>query len=368
MSFAIRSSEPPEEGLKRLLRSLLEQGRVSGVFALSKTEEGKLAYELIVDPSMVAMSAPLHPLMPVNLGQLLNRFTMTGPSPEPIVVVIRPCELRAFVETVKRRMSHLDNLFFISYTCGGVFTLKSSLGTDIESRIEGYWDKVRANDIHPELRTTCQSCVEFAPYTTDVTLRVADGGPGFEAIAETERGERLVKGLGFEEGDGGFDRPRLDELLEKRIGKREELFAKEAAAPGLDGMLADFGRCVGCHACRQACPICYCNLCTFESNIFEKRPEDHKRELLEKGGTRLPPDTIFFHLGRMLHMAVSCVACGSCSDVCPVGIPVALNFKRVGESLQRTFEYNPGKDVKQPVPVGTFEPEEFVDVEGARSK
>jgi formate dehydrogenase subunit beta len=293
---------------------------------------------------------------------------MMGPSPEPIAVVIRPCELRAFVETVKRRISHLDNLFFISHTCGGVFTLKSSLDTDIERRMPGYWKKVRANDIHPELRTTCQSCVEYIPYTADVTLRVVDGAGSFEAIADTERGKRLISGLGFDEGEGALDRTRLDGLLAKRTTRREEAFAQEAAKPGLDGLIAQFGKCVGCHACRQACPICYCSLCTFESNIFEKRPEDHKRELEVKGGTRLPPDTVFFHLGRMMHMAVSCVACGSCSDVCPVSIPVALTFKRVGESLQKSFDYSPGKDVMQPVPVGTFEPEEFVDIEGAKSR
>ncbi|MDD1770205.1 MAG: hypothetical protein LUO79_03880, partial [Methanomassiliicoccales archaeon] len=294
MSFAVRSPDAPEEGLKRLLVSLLESGRVSGVFALAKVERGKLAYVLMTDPGSIKESAPLHPLMPVNLGQVLNRFTMMGPSPEPIAVVIRPCELRAFVETVKRRMSRLDNLFFISYTCGGVFTLKSSLESDIDGRMPGYWKSVEENDIHPELRTTCQSCVEFAPYTADVTLRIADGAGSFEAIAETERGKRLISGLGFEEADGALERIRLEKLLAKRTARREEAFGQEAAKPGLDGLIAQFGKCVGCHACRQACPLCYCNLCTFESNIFEKRPDDHKRELAEKGGTRLPPDTVFF--------------------------------------------------------------------------
>ena len=368
MSYAIRSQEAPEEGLKRLLKSLLESRRVSGMFALTRVEGGKLAYALITDPARIEESAPLHPLMPVNLGQVLNHFTMMGASPEPVAVVIRPCELRAFVETVKRRQSHMGNLIFISHTCGGVFTLRSSLPGDIEERMPGYWEKVRANGIHPGLRTTCQSCVEFVPYTADVTLRVVDGGGGFEALANNERGKRLMAGLGFEETEGSLDQRRIDALLDVRTKRREEVFASEAAKPGLEGLVAQFGKCIGCHACRQACPICYCNLCTFESNLFEKRPSDHERQLAEKGGTRLPPDTTFFHIGRMMHMAVSCVACGSCQDVCPASIPVAVNFKRVGESLQRAFDYNPGKKLEQPVPFSTFEPEEFVDIEGARKR
>jgi formate dehydrogenase subunit beta len=366
MSFAIRSEDGPEEGLKRLLRSLLESKRVSAVFVLTRVENGRLAYALITDPDMVAKCAPLHPLMPVNLGQVLNRFTMMGPPPEPIAVVIRPCELRAFVETVKRRMSHMENLFFISYTCGGVFTLKSSIDSDIEERVPGYWEGVRANEIGGELRATCQSCVEFLPYTADVTVRVVDGSGDFRTIADTERGRVLIAGLGFEEGEDELNNERITSLLAKRTAMREEIFVSRAAKPGLGGLVEQFGKCIGCHACRQACPICYCNLCTFESNIFEKRPADHRRELEEKGGTRLPPDTVFFHVGRMMHMAVSCVACGSCGDVCPVSIPVAVDFKRVGETLQKTFGYEPGKDVKQPVPVGTFEPEEFAYIEGAK--
>ncbi len=366
MSFALRAADSEEEGLKRMLRILLESGRVSGVFALANTEGGKLAYELITDPARIEGAVPLHPLMPVNLGSILNRFTMMGPTSQKIAVVIRPCELRAFVETVKRRMSHADNLCFISYTCGGVFTLKSTVNVDLEERLPNYWQNVHANDIHPEIRPTCQGCVEFAPYTADVTLRVVDGDGRFRAIAETEKGRELISGLGFDEGDDSLDTERIDILMEKRKARREEVFAAEGAKPGMKGLVEQFGRCVSCHACRQACPICNCNLCEFESNIFERRPEDHLRALEEKGGVRLPPDTIFFHLGRMLHMAVSCVACGSCSDICPVGIPVAVNFKRVGEALQRTFDYDPGKDPKQPVPVGTFEPEEFVNVEGGK--
>jgi hypothetical protein len=40
-----------------------------------------------------------------------------------------------------------------------------------------------------------------------------------------------------------------------------------------------------------------------------------------------------------------------------------MTFKEVGESLQELFDYVPGKDVGQPVPVSSFEPEEFMRIE-----
>ena len=76
----------------------------------------------------------------------------------------------------------------------------------------------------------------------------------------------------------------------------------------------------------------------------------------------MPPGNIFFHLGRMSHMAVSCVSCGMCSDVCPVNIPVATLFSTVGDSLEKVFEYVPGRSLEEPVPEGTYKVEEFVEI------
>ncbi len=58
-------------------------------------------------------------------------------------------------------------------------------------------------------------------------------------------------------------------------------------------------------------------------------------------------------------MAVSCVNCGMCSDVCPADIPVATLFSMVGESLQKLFDYLPGRDLEEPAPAETFIENEF---------
>ncbi|HUL40156.1 MAG TPA: 4Fe-4S dicluster domain-containing protein [Methanomassiliicoccales archaeon] len=352
----------PEEGLKRLLAGLLASGRVEGVFALTKVEGGKVAYSLITSVQGLEECVPLYPLMPVNLGQVLTRFTFKGPASRPIAVVARPCELRAFVETVKRRQAMKENLVFISCTCGGVFPLRTEVEGDLEQHLDEYWGSLRRNEIQPGLRPACRTCVEFVPYTADLTLRLVEKADGFAMTAGTERGKQLLDGVAGRTSEVPMDEGRVPGLLLKRSEERSRLLQEEAGIDGMDSFISTFGRCIGCHACGKVCPICYCTSCAFESATYERGPDYYRDQLSEKEGVRLPPGMAQFHLGRMVHMAISCVACGQCQDVCPVDIPVSLVFKKVGESLQRTFNYTPGRDMGEALPLSAFEVEEFKGV------
>lgn len=364
MARVLRTALTTEEGAKELLRHLLDSGKVEAVIGLDRVEGGAVAYSLLTSSQAVSSSVPLYPHMPVNLGQVLTRFTLKQGVTGPVAVLARPCELRAFVETVKRRQGRMENLLFISQTCAGVFPLDRAVEGSLDTRLPSYWDTIRRNDINPDLRTTCQSCVEFTPYTADLTLRVVDGDETLVIVANSDRGERMLVGMPGNFEAGGLDLPRISSLLEKRTKARSSIMSRDEDLKGIEGLVKAFGRCIGCHACSKACPICYCTSCTYESTTFERKPEDHARELQDKKGVRLPSGTVFFHLGRMVHMALSCVACGSCQDVCPVDIPVAIAFKKVGESLQKKFNYVPGRDIKEVLPVSTFIVEEFSDIEG----
>ena len=77
----------------------------------------------------------------------------------------------------------------------------------------------------------------------------------------------------------------------------------------------------------------------------------------------IPTDTLLFHVGRMLHMSLSCVSCGMCEDACPMDIPVAQIFTLVGDRNQEMFDYVPGNGIDEPLPLRTFEKEEFLEVE-----
>jgi formate dehydrogenase subunit beta len=362
MTASIAISEEPEAAVIDILTTLLSEGRVAAVITLCKRSNG-IAYSLISDPVELEKAVPLYPLMPSNLGQILGRLTIREPFNEPIAVVARPCELRGFIELVKRQQGRLDNILFISHICGGVYPLEDEVSGEINELLPGYWKSVEEMEIDPGLRPACRSCVEFVPYTADITVKMPGVERSTTIMLNTPWSQEMLEGLypkGLEEE---LDMDILSSIRESREGERKNIFAEYAEIDGLNGLVEIFGRCIGCHACSKACPICYCTLCNFESPVSELSPEDYEKEVKKRGGMRIPPDTVYFHLGRMNHIGISCVACGSCQDVCPVNIPISILFKKVSESIQDMFDYIPGRDPDEKLPVCTFEVEEFREVE-----
>ena len=82
----------------------------------------------------------------------------------------------------------------------------------------------------------------------------------------------------------------------------------------------------------------------------------------QKGAYRLPADTTLFHLTRLNHMDLSCVGCGMCTQACPAELPVGQVFRAIGDKVQATFEYLPGRDVSEPLPLVTFKEDEWTQV------
>ena len=73
-------------------------------------------------------------------------------------------------------------------------------------------------------------------------------------------------------------------------------------------------------------------------------------------------DTLLFQMTRLNHMAASCVSCGMCSSACPSEIPVGAIISAIGEQVQAEFEYIPGRDIGEPLPLITFHPDEWTEV------
>jgi formate dehydrogenase subunit beta len=352
------------EGLRKLLSDMLESDLVAGVFALRRLDPGgAVGYSLTADPAKVADLLPFHPLMPAQGGRVLGRLTGTEALAEPVAALLRPCELRAFVELVKRHKGNLENLLLISCTCPGVYPLSASLDGGLGSKLEAYRSAAAGNQVPEDLRPACTACVEFVPRGADMTVRLVGGGKT-EVLLETPRAEEVAAKLDRQTREASGDSAATEALSALRSANREKLFGEDAAAHGgLEGLVRMFGRCIGCRGCREVCPVCYCDLCEFASRRSDLKPEWLRADLDRRGGLRLPTGTLTFHLGRLTHMAGSCVACGQCSDVCPADIPVSTLFSRVGASVQGIFEYLPGGDADEPLPLTVFNTEELTEVE-----
>lgn len=368
MPEGLKINKGAEEAVRELLRSLLESGRVNGVLALGRTggANGGVAYSLFTDPGAFGADGaalPLLPFMPANAGGLLSRLTLREPLAGPVAAVVKPCELRAFIELVKRSQGSLDNLLLISSTCGGVYPLDVGANGGLKERLPRYWEAVQQGGLDHDVRPTCRACVHFVPDNADITVALVgkeDLDTQCTLFLNTEKGAEFVEGLEGTSLSDELETEPIQRSYDQREAYREELFA--GVKVGMKELIRTFGRCIGCHACKTVCPICYCSLCYFDSQDCEYLPEIYESELERKGGLRLPPNTIFFQLGRLAHVSVSCVGCGMCTDVCPADIPLSTIFSKVGASVQALFDYQPGKDVTEEVPLMTFEEEEFTQV------
>ncbi|MBT6993871.1 MAG: 4Fe-4S binding protein [Candidatus Cloacimonetes bacterium] len=354
MSKLLKIENNFQDTIKDFLKNLLENKKIDGVFSFRKNTSN---YGLITDVKELENIAPLYPLMPANAGQLLGRFT---PMKEVIAVVIHPCEFRAFIELAKREQGSLDNFLLITHTCGGVYPLKVNVKNEINEK--QYWASVEKGEIPQNIRPTCEACEHIAPQNADILIStIGEKNDVTKLYLNTKKGIKFAKYYNDNLVKKSFEKENLKPLLEKKNIAKEKLFSA-ITDTGLDGLIDIFGKCVGCHGCNAVCPICYCTLCDFDSFNYDYNTPILEKELEQKGALRLPPDTLFFQLGRLSHMSFSCVGCGQCSDVCPANIPVASVFKKVGEKTAEMFSFIPGKDVKEPIPVMIFKEEEFPEL------
>jgi formate dehydrogenase subunit beta len=359
------TADGADAAARDLLKSLLASGKVQAVMTLVEAgPAGEVNYQLVADEAVLDRATPLYPFMPANAGGVLSRLTLSEGFEEPVAAFLRPCELRAFVELGKLNQIKSDNLLLISTTCGGVYPLRTILNGDLADSLPAYREALAKGDLPEGLRPTCSACEHFVPFGADIVVAAVGSGDGPVAVvANTPHGEEALEGLEGAETEARVETPAVKSLREKREAARAELFAKEPpAAPGLEGLVALFGRCVGCRSCRSVCPICCCEVCYFDSATTEPTARTFEVHLKRKAGTRVPPDTILFHLGRLTHMSASCVGCGMCADACPVYIPVATLFAKVGGETQGLFDYVPGKDAEEELPLKRFEENELAEV------
>lgn len=128
-----------------------------------------------------------------------------------------------------------------------------------------------------------------------------------------------------------------------------------------------FSRCIRCSACRNICPLCYCNECAVDSANLVITPQTtssekaNKMPWLEKNVNLA--ENIFFHLTRMMHMAGRCVNCGECERACPMNIPLNLLTRKLEKEVKELFDYEAGMDKEAEPLLSIFkedDPDDFI--------
>ncbi len=359
-----------EEGLREalngLLKKLLAMGVVDALLVPLKVPAGNSVVQaLVTQVDMLKDAYPLAPVMPVNSARIISSMTRLSSSEKKIGVVIRPCELRALVELVKLKQASTQNMLLIGIDCFGTMSVNEydKFAQEHIPSTAGFLKLIGENSI---VREACQVCEYFSPLTADITIGLIgmDLSKEILILANTAEGEEVLQALGMEgEADSGVSSRRdeaISQLSAEREKKRDEFFERtNAQVYGLEKLLTTLSLCIGCHNCRDVCPMCYCKECFIDSPTFEWGADKYLEWATKKGALRMPTDTLLFHLTRLQHMVTSCVGCGMCQEACPNDLPVFGLFRMVGSKVQKVFDYVPGRSVEDELPLVIYKEREL---------
>jgi len=356
----VKTEGAPDMTMRTMLRHMLSQGLVDAVLAPARTPYSPLPMPtLFADPDKMETATPLAPAAPFNAARQV-RAVSRYPLGKQLAVVLRPCEIRALIELVKLKQCTLEGLVIIGLECPGrmeneVFLQQAGQHDDVTS---AFFEKTELQEL---ITGTCQTCDSFLPKGADITV-FALGMHATERIgllAETAAGEKILAELGYPKGSIPKERDEaIKNLVNQRKEKKEALFSRTAEKlKSIDRAQEILANCLNCYNCRVACPVCYCKECVFVTDVFAHDPEILIRRAAKKGAIKLPTDTSMFHMTRLAHIAHACVGCGQCTSVCPSHIPVSDIFRTVAAQTQTLFDYEPGRDVSEPIPYLVFEKE-----------
>jgi coenzyme F420-reducing hydrogenase delta subunit/ferredoxin len=203
-------------------------------------------------------------------------------------VVVKPCDEKSLVVLEKESQIERQNLHVLGMACEGVDQPK------------------------------CGSCQIHTPRFADETLgTVSSPAPRPEAAPD-----------------------RLAQLMALTPAERMSFWSEQ------------FDRCIQCYACRQVCPLCYCEQCIVDKN----RPIVINPAAGIKG-------TFAWQIVRAFHQSGRCVGCGECVRACPVGIDLGLLNMALHEAARVHFGYEAGMDPAAEPVIGSYtlqDKEEFI--------
>jgi formate dehydrogenase (coenzyme F420) beta subunit len=262
-----------------------------------------------------------------------------------IMVMLRPCEIRAYGELTKLTQVERESVIAVSVDCFGAVSSRNK-PEDLPSELDVLKDYFKTPD---SMRPACGACKERRGAVGDAGIRIDESG-NLWACAYTPAGEGFV------------------DTIEGSLAEMPKMLLPEAATTerfqtDMAQFSKDFENCIMCKNCRDMCPVCYCIDCVFNGDEYLPKGDALLNKIFRTGSTDMPQGKEMFHFIRMFHVSQTCVGCGSCEEACPQSIPLTRYFKGISERLQGLFSYQSGRSFDEEIPYLTFKEDELHDAE-----
>jgi len=317
-----------EKSMREVARNLLKEKEVDVIIGYSKG-----TFPLSTSPVMIKKEEEVDKLIWNNLcyvnlaNYLVPRIPqLKGPEGGELKVgiVSKGCVGRAIIHLAVEKQINLENIKLIGIPCNGIIN-RRKLESDIGEK-EVFEVYASGNDLIVKGKDFEQK-FPFEEYINELCKVCKVKSP--PNVLEACTGEcQEVPSIEDDFGD-------LSDYESKTTEEKWQEITDTLSV------------CTRCYACREACPMCYCNLCFVDQN----KP-------IWFGKTTDMSDIVIFHLVRAMHMAGRCVACGACSSVCPMGIDLNKITRKLEKIVKERYDFTSGIDAEKLPPMMDFKLEE----------
>jgi formate dehydrogenase (coenzyme F420) beta subunit len=207
-------------------------------------------------------------------------------------VVVKGCDARAVAGLLRETQISRDNVVLIGVRCGGVVRDPAGDGTLSEKTVSD----------------RCGGCEAREPKLADHWI-------------------------------GDLPPPPPASGRDALIARIDAMSAQER----WDFWMSELGRCIRCHACREVCPMCFCDRCVADKS---------QPQWIESSSH--PRANLAWQMVRVLHQAGRCADCGECERACPADIPLGLLARKVAQTIEQRFNYHVTDDPAVAAPIGTY--------------